>query len=76
MFEIIWHLLKVLYSQKDVCSTHNFTLITASVELFSFFVHSQWPDCNQVHLGHEGGMGSQTPICPNFKTDLKTKGDL
>ena len=25
-----------------------------------------------VKLGHEG-VGSQTPICPNFKTDLKTK---
>ena len=22
------------------------------------------------------GVGSQTPICPNFKSDLKTKGDL
>ena len=22
------------------------------------------------------GVGSQTPICPNFKTDLMTKGDL
>ena len=27
-------------------------------------------------IGTWGGMGSQTPICPNFKSDLKTKGDL
>ena len=32
--------------------------------------------CFMWNWDMRGGVGSQTPICPNFKTDLKTKGDL
>ena len=36
----------------------------------------QIPKFVVCEIGTWGGVGSQTLICPNFKTDLKTKGDL
>ena len=36
----------------------------------------QIPKFVVCEIGTWGGVGSQTPICPNFKSDLNTKGDL
>ena len=36
----------------------------------------QIPKFVVCEFGTRGGVGSQIPVCPNFKPDLKTKGDL
>ena len=36
----------------------------------------QIPNFVVCEIGTRGGEGSQTLICPNFKSDLRTKGDL
>ena len=36
----------------------------------------QIPKFFVCEIGTWGGVGSQTPICPKFKSDLRTKGDL
>ena len=36
----------------------------------------QIPNFDVCEIGTRGGEGSQTLICPNFKSDLRTKGDL
>ena len=36
----------------------------------------QIPKFVVCEIGTRGGVGSQTPICPNFKSDLKTKDDF